>query len=592
MMLSTQSCLAGFLVLSSLCVLEQCRAFSSGSGFSRVLSPSRRPQASPASTGRSHSLSTSWSRVNMKNEKAEQSQEALQSLGDFHQGSWKGHATSFTVTADVAAGIVLKKKSPEYQVDIQLSYNPRGRLSINEVYSWQNKQGNEQEPLAFASTRSLDIADSSVDVDAVDASYSLHQQQQQSSSRDSNDDDEPSAEGEQQLQQVPVDLTGTEKPVEFAVEQCIAVSDDERVRMLALYGVKQDLIRVVVCNEQRVPSDSDDDAAAAPEGATPLTVTDLLEMQTDVDRIVDKIAGQIKGIDDDGNESNRDGSLSSPSSDDRLQQLQESIAKAQSKSAPQTPPTMSTSKRDDPSKRDDQGPLLSRHPMSLLELTSGAWLGDSIIRDFPTVPGELQSASTKGKGFGASKKGNSYNDSPPPFGSWAVGVQKVARDWLWDFGEEVRENNSAGKCMGAMMEPALSQSRAGQVCENQSLSRRIPKEERMVYIDWNNGNNGNSGQVGFLLGSVSIQVPRYLTFGENRKAFYTELCVYQSTTTSAEDGSSMNAMSLDDDSLGELPEVICSRICRLYNTEGLLKQGCTSFYTLKRFGPEGGTDGR
>lgn len=31
-----------------------------------------------------------------------------------------------------------------------------------------------------------------------------------------------------------------------------------------------------------------------------------------------------------------------------------------------------------------------------------------------------------------------------------------------------------------------------------------------------------------------------------------------------------------------LPELCCSKIARVYNHEGSLKQGCTSFFTLRR----------
>jgi hypothetical protein len=76
-----------------------------------------------------------------------------------------------------------------------------------------------------------------------------------------------------------------------------------------------------------------------------------------------------------------------------------------------------------------------------------------------------------------------------------------------------------------------------------------------------------------------LQLPRYVTFQDPRsKPFFAELCVYQ---TPAEEKEPSNA---GDAELPEsLPEVVCSRICRLYDSEGQLKQGCTSFYTLKRF---------
>jgi hypothetical protein len=401
-------------------------------------------------------------------EKAEQAQEALQSLGDFHQGSWKGKTTSFTVTADVAAGIVQKKFFPNYQVDVKLSCGDDGKLSLSEVYSWQDKD-------FFASTRSVPIAAASVDIDAVDASYSLHQY-------GVNNEDNSGDQRKQQQYTLPADLIGTNKPAVFTVEHALAVSDDERVRLWALYGDKEELIRVVVAEETRR-----DSAPPIMEGAaSTLTAADLMELKTDVDRIVDKIAGNMPAVSTPNaknKDTNNPPTLTELQQQDRLRRSQESWSVA-SKSS---------------SKSDDRGPPLTRYPISLLELTSGVWLGDSIIRDYPTVPGQFSSNAQSGKGFGNTP--GISNSKLPPFASWAIGVQKVAREWLWDFGGAIRENNEAGKSMGAQMEPSMSQSMAGAVCENQSLSRRIPKEERMVYIDWNKDN-----QVGFLLGSVSIQV--------------------------------------------------------------------------------------
>lgn len=471
----------------------------------------------------------------------EQAMEALQSLGDFHQGAWSGKATSFTVTADVAAGIVLKKVSPEYQVDVKLAYSPAGDLALDEMYAWQ--QGDTDDATKKNAPRILSLVDSSVDCDAVDSSYSLHSTNQPDYFLSM------------------ADLIGTEKEVHFSVEQSIAVDDDARVRLWILYGEEEELIRVVVCEETRLPDATE--SLAEDGGGMSLSATDLMELQSDVDRIVDKIAGQVQGgPTTNGSNSSEDEQV------DRLQRLQEALAKQEQR--------QSSSK----SAGGNYGPSLTRHPMSLLEMTSGVWLGDSIIRDFATTKSEP--ARGGGKGFGsASTKKKGPSSDPPPFGSWAVGVQKVAREWLWDFGAMIRQNNDAGKSVGVQMEPALSQSISGSVCENQSLSRKIPKEQRMVYMDWNHG-NGDSN-VGFLLGSVSIQVPRFASFGTlQSKPFFTEFCVYQSTQE--EEGNSVVPASSDPETA--LPAVVCSRICRLYNTEGQLKQGCTSFYSLKRFDSE------
>lgn len=151
------------------------------------------------------------------------------------------------------------------------------------------------------------------------------------------------------------------------------------------------------------------------------------------------------------------------------------------------------------------------------------------------------------------------------------------------------------------MAKELAQSLSGTVCVNESLLRRIPRDARMVYIDWDNGD-----YVSFILGSVSMQVsaqdfeginrrllstnsqhvpllqlPRYLTFDSSStkkvKPFYTEFCVYQSANVEESNGDEKGS---DDDV--PLRELCCSKIARVYNFEGKLKQGCTSFYTLKR----------
>ena len=204
--------------------------------------------------------------------------------------------------------------------------------------------------------------------------------------------------------------------------------------------------------------------------------------------------------------------------------------------------------------------------MSLLELSSGVWLGDSVIRDIPAVP---ISPLQRGKGFGTS--GKSSNAENIPFASWSQGVQKVTWRWMWNFGEEIRQVNEFGKALGASLADALRLDLAGSVCVNEGLSRRIPKEERMVYIDWTGDN------VGFLVGSKSIQVPRFLNFDRTRqlRPFYTEFCCYQKSTLPEQENSQEEIA---------LPDVVCSKISRVYNYEGRLKQGCTSFLSLKRFG--------
>ena len=107
----------------------------------------------------------------------------------------------------------------------------------------------------------------------------------------------------------------------------------------------------------------------------------------------------------------------------------------------------------------------------------------------------------------------------------------------------------------------------------------------MVYIDWTASNS-----VGFLVGPACIYVPRYLNFeqkGSNPKPFYTEFALCQSTPAASSTVDTAPPPSrgaeVDDENL-QFPVLCLSRSSRVYNHEGGLKQGCTSFFTFKRFG--------
>jgi hypothetical protein len=103
----------------------------------------------------------------------------------------------------------------------------------------------------------------------------------------------------------------------------------------------------------------------------------------------------------------------------------------------------------------------------------------------------------------------------------------------------------------------------------------------MVYLDW------EEQAVSVMIGAVSMQVPRYFTFHDEkrtgfrgepgRRALYAEFCVFQ-----REQRNSSENVNNDDSS--ELPNIVCSKIARAYNTDGSLKQGCTGFFDLKRSG--------
>lgn len=411
-------------------------------------------------------------RRSMSYDEGEQQQtlEVIQSLVEFHEGTWTGQATSFTVTPDVAAGVVQRKTSPPYQTSIKVgthtgNSNGSSNNNINKVdfgftetFAWEDK----------LSSRQISFAKSNFDVDSVDASYSF----------DFTWPDLPSA------------LTGTDKLISFGMEHCLATSEEERVRCLVFYGVDQSLARVVVMNERKVPQSSGG-------SANWFTSSDL---QQDVDRIVDKITDRVyKG--------NATGASVMPS---MVRQPQAVVSATPSSSA-----------------QPSSYPTLTRHPINLMELTSGLWLGDSVIRDLPWVP---MTPPTNGRGFVSNGNNNNENSNNMPlqqlqdienynrnaWPAWSMGVQKVARQWWWDFGETVRQVTDVGKSLGAELAtssvaPSAMQQQTGFVCVNESMSRRIPKDERMVYMDWNGGTH-----VGFLLGSVSIQV-RIITSSDSCK---------------------------------------------------------------------------
>lgn len=447
--------------------------------------------------------------------------EALRSLCDFHEGQWEGSAKSFTVLPDTAAGVIGRKNSPDYTVSVKLGLDANRDYSITETFNWDDK----------ISSRSLSLNECNVDVDSVDASYSL----------------------DSTLPDLPSEISGTDKLTQFAIEHCIAASEDRRTRCFLLYGVEKNLQRIIVCQEQRTKGDdvttANEESASANPNPSQLTARDLLEMQNDVDRLVEKLTGNVE-----------DGSITTSSISEPKESPMEKLGQSMSSS-------------------DGSQPLIS-HDMSLLELSSGVWLGDAIIRDIPTVS-ESPSPRGRGKGFGSSSSSNVSSDEGRAWGTWNVGVQKIAWRWMWNFGDEIRQVIDVGKAMGAALVSSASKSLSGSVCVNESLSRRIPKDERMVYVDW------TGDMVGIVAGPISLQAPRYLNFDQegnkmSEKPFVTELTLYQSATTQ------QDASGDDLESLPSLPDLYCSKISRVYNFEGKLKQGISSFYKFERFG--GGED--
>ena len=460
--------------------------------------------------------------------------EALKSLEDFHIGEWTGVATSFTVTNDVMAGVVQRKTSAPYTVSVNFGVNGKSEYFLTEAIT----VGEE------SCQRRIALSNCNMDVDSVDASYSL----------------------DTTLPDFPPALAGTQKLLHFGIEHCLGINGISRSRCFAFYGADEQLSRIVVCHEDRVVVLAETATTTTAEKQQPINhlLTLLKEMKSEVDRLVDRITGN--GTQQ--NDKNIKVEMNNGSFIAGQQQEMNPLDLLREKTAAAGGSGTTDDTDDD---------LLSPHFIGLLELCAGTWVGDSVIRDVPMVP----TSPMQQKGFGttATTSGSASRSQQPdkvPFGSWTMGVQKMTWRWMWNFGEEIRQVIDVGRAMGApLSDPLAKGSMSGSVCVNEGMSRRVPKDERMVCIDWEGDN------VGFLCGSVSIQVPRFLKFDWTRRVrpFYTEFAVYESAMGKLSD-------TADDSSEGaaQLPTVICSKIARVYNYEGKLKQGVTSFFIYKRFG--------
>jgi len=494
----------------------------------------------------------------------------LRSLSDYHEGEWKGRARSFTITPDIAAGIVQRKLSPEYTIAVKVSTSP-GAVSLSETISWNDKISHRSIPLFTnpdeSSSNDEQLCSGDLDVDDVDASYSTDF----SSFR---------------LPSILSGLSGNDNDKQkFCVEHCIAAGEDRRCRCFAIYGKDESLLRVVISDEKRVDFGETKNNYSSSDGkiesttSDALTVKDLIEMDNDINRLVDKISAnidkqssdsvpkpKIEAEGDNGIESVNDVidindtlSDSADTAASRLEKLGKSMAESNEKTTQDLLP----------------------YDISLLEFTNGAWLGDMIIRETP----KISASPTEGSGKGFGKSSSPTSIPPRSFAGYDTGVQKLVWRWMWDFDtDEIRQFVDVGKSLGNPMDIFLRQSRTGNICVNESFSRRKPKNERMVYIDW------EEDSAGFILGSFFVQVPRYVNFDPSAttsratavtKPFFTEFGVFLNDGPPSNNSNTAGVLDLQENS--KIEQICCSKISRLYNYEGRLKQGCTSFYTFKRF---------
>jgi hypothetical protein len=458
-------CTAQLILLSSFALgftISQCRYFGSFSiakpdyWSERVTAQSSFP-SSTARGGGGSVASPAPPRVHsrLRSSVDDQSTEAIQSLHDFHVGQWRGSAVSFAVTNDVAAGVVRRNVSRNYTATVERVDSPQQQQQQRSSYCFR-------ETIAYDSeikSGTFNVRDCQMDIDAVDASYSLdhhyhdHDENQNNSANDDDDDTTTSRNGcTVSLLPAPETLEGVDTDeIGWCVEHCLVTSDNGRVRSFVVYDTQQQLARVVVCHEERI---SNGGRSVHPH--------------------------------------RRRESLLLPQQEQVQQRLLADDAT-----------TMISSTT-------DQDKVLELTTANLLELASGVWLGDAVIRDnlhVPMSPLE-QPPPPKKKGFGGVVGvGSATSNKRPasiPFASWSVGVQKIAWRWLWDFGEDIRQVVDLGKVLGYPMLATEQFNVAGTVIANENLSRRIVKTQRMAFVDW-----GDKDSVGFLVGSVAIQVCMY-----------------------------------------------------------------------------------
>lgn len=217
-------------------------------------------------------------------------------------------------------------------------------------------------------------------------------------------------------------------------------------------------------------------------------------------------------------------------------------------------------------KSDDLGQNI-KYPITMMTLSLGPWLGDIIIRD-KSYNSLLPTSKEKNKsmGFGSQpKKKNRQKGaySKGGFGEWVLGVQKLTMTFKYDFDCNVRQVFNYGKSMG-VYEEGWPQS-SGIVYDDR-MSRRIKAEDRSMYIDYDNG-----AYCGFVFGSVYAKASRFLTYQRQGSALpmLSEFALFQ------------RPEDQDNDASGAPKDICCSRITRLYNDDGTLKQGSTSFFLLK-----------
>lgn len=435
-------------------------------------------------------------------ELSHQKSEALESFTETHDGTWV--CEEGAVSTDGAGGSFIRSVPFRSSVSTRLgisSDNSGDAIKLVETLSW-----GEDDNTIFGRSCALG---SSVDVDSVDGSYSLHATM--------SDEDTSVSISSCAL---PQSISGIDPAkVTSVIENCIMGNGNKRVRCFFIYGKNAN----GVSNDEK-----DNDDVQLQEQRLLRVVVSHETKKMDEDKAFDNVIQQVL----------------SKSEENRIEKLSSALS-------------------NEPKEN------LEKYPVTMMTLSLGPWLGDIIIRDrsYNSILPKSKDVSISSKGFGKQTKvARQYKSG---FGDWVLGVQKVAMTFKYDFDANVRQVFTFGKSMGVHTDEHWPIHSSGIIYDDR-MSRRIKTEDRSMYIDYDNG-----AYCGFVFDSVYAKSSRFLTTQRQGSSLpmLTEFALFQK----------LKSASSKDIESGK--DLYCSRITRLYDDDGTLNQGATSFFTLQPMAP-------
>jgi len=505
--------------------------------------------------------------------------DAIREYSRYHDGVWRGkRVTSFAINSDVAAGITKRIDAKDttgvgvYKSFVRTSVESGG-IRVQETFSWdeadeelalttpQLPKDYEKDCEDNAATktrsrvtsRSIDFSES-VDIDSVDASYSL--------------DSSP-------FLGIPAVITGTNAVIKFGIEHCISVSEHERVRCFLMYDMADKLSRVALCDEVRAENEVGETRLADDLLFPQLSFDEeVIAAENDVNAFMERLIPNDK-------DTLRSSSAAFTSNKNRIvnEEFNSVFPNERTESDSYTEERVEQLRKLLLNKNlegKDSGTnetKLTRIPMSLFGIISGVWLGDCIVRNHIQITDKRVDLI------------NSKVDSRllfSGFAEWSLGVQKVAMTFKWDFEERVMQQYTSGRSLGEPISSLMPATSMG-VLTNNDLARGRDPEDRIACVDFDMGM-----YVAFLSGSVYIKAPRSLSFSCSTgrvRPFFTEFAVFQkkncakSTFADALRNANTEESSFAAKHLNS-PEIFCSAQTRLYGSDGRLQQGTSSFYNL------------